>query len=338
MLVPDRWYAVLESNEIPASRPRGIRRLGESLVVWKDGEGRLSVMADRCPHRSSQLSLGRIVAGRIQCPFHGFEFDGEGACRLIPANGRCAPVPKIFRCRVYPSREMHGFVWVWYGRPRADYPPVPWFADLDGLQYATTRAEWDVDLTRAVEGLLDVSHLPFVHSRTIGRERKTLVNGPYTTLVDDTIRIWVTNQPDEGLPAVKPTQMAPPEGEAMLEFRFPNFWQIRIGARFRIVSVVAPVDEGRCLIYLRSYANLGLPPALGRLMLRLGNVFNRRVLAEDYRVIRSQVPRVSDLDIGEHFVPADRPIAVYLQHRRDLIEAARSAATEVDLRPAEARG
>jgi hypothetical protein len=130
--------------------------------------------------------------------------------------------------------------------------------------------EWDVDLTRAIEGVLDVSHLPFVHARTIGRGRKTLVNGPYTILDDDTIRIWVTNQPDEGLPAVKPTQLPVPAGEAMLEFRFPN-----------------------C------------------------------VLAEDYRVIRSQRPIVSDLDIGEHFVPADRPIAVFLQHRRDLIQAGR---------------
>jgi phenylpropionate dioxygenase-like ring-hydroxylating dioxygenase large terminal subunit len=338
MLVPDRWYAVLESDEVPVGRPLGVRRLGESLVFWRDGDGRLSVMADRCPHRSSQLSLGHVVDGRIQCPFHGFEFDGDGACRLIPANGRNAQVPKIFQCRVYPSREMHGFAWLWHGQPRREYPPVPWFPDLGGFQYATTRKAWDVDLTRAVEGLLDVSHLPFVHSRTIGRERKTLVNGPYTTLVDDTIRIWVTNQPDEGLPAVKPTQMAPPEGDAMLEFRFPNVWQIRISGQFRIVNVIAPVDEGRCLIYLRSYAKLGLPPALGRLMLRVGNVLNRRVLAEDYRVIRSQVPKVSDLDIGEHFVAADRPIAVYLQHRRDLIEASRRAPVEVDGHPAEARG
>ncbi len=337
MLVSDRWYAVLESDEVPAGRPLGIRRLGESLVFWRDGDGRLSVMKDRCPHRSSQLSLGRIMDGRIQCSFHGFEFDGDGACRLIPANGRSAQVPKIFQCRVYPSREAHGFVWVWHGRPHPEYPPVPWFPDLDGFQYATTRNAWDVDLTRAVEGLLDVSHLPFVHSRTIGRDRKTLVNGPFTTLVDDTIRVWVTNQPDEGLPAVKPTQMAPPEGDAMLEFRFPNIWQIRISDRFRIVNVIAPVDEGQCLIYLRSYAKLGLPPALVRWMLRVGNVLNRRVLAEDYRVIRSQVPKVSDLDIGEHFVAADRPIAVYLQHRRDLIEAARRAKVEVDGHPAEAR-
>jgi phenylpropionate dioxygenase-like ring-hydroxylating dioxygenase large terminal subunit len=75
MLIPDRWYAVLDSKEVRTGKPLGVRRFGESLVFWRDADGRIVVMKDRCPHRSSQLSLGRIIDGRIQCPFHGFEFD-----------------------------------------------------------------------------------------------------------------------------------------------------------------------------------------------------------------------------------------------------------------------
>jgi phenylpropionate dioxygenase-like ring-hydroxylating dioxygenase large terminal subunit len=66
MLIPDLWYAVLESSEVPAGKPVGARRLGESLVFWRDGDGQIVVMKDRCPHRSSQLSLGRIIDGRIR--------------------------------------------------------------------------------------------------------------------------------------------------------------------------------------------------------------------------------------------------------------------------------
>lgn len=321
MLIPDRWYALLESREVARGKPLGVRRLGRDLVLWRDGDGSLSVFEDRCPHRGSQLSLGRILGGRLQCPFHGFEFDGGGTCRLVPANGRAAPVPKVFECRAYPVREAQGFVWVWLGKPRDAYPPISWFDDLDDFEYATTSKEWDVDLTRAVEGLLDVSHLPFVHARTIGRDKRTLVNGPYTTLEDDVIRVWVTNQPDEGLPALKPTQLPPPDKPPSLEFRFPNVWMLRIAETFRIVNVIAPIEEERCLIYLRNYLRMKLPAPMARLIGRLANVYNRRILAEDYPVIRSQRPRVSSLDAGEHFIPADRPIAVYLQHRRDLMEA-----------------
>ena len=134
MLIPDCWYAVLESHEVRAGKPVGALRFGEPLVFWRHAEGRVSVMMDRCPHRSSQLSLGRIVNGRIQCPFHGFEFSGDGACKLIPANGRSAQVPKVFQCTVYPAQEAFGLIWVWYGQPRSTYPPLPWFPNLDVIR------------------------------------------------------------------------------------------------------------------------------------------------------------------------------------------------------------
>ncbi len=330
MLIPDRWYAVLDSTQVRAGKPVGLRRLGQSLAFWRDADGHVVVMNDRCPHRSSQLSLGKVVNGHIQCPFHGFEFDRVGECQLIPANGRAARVPKAFQCGVYPSRDAHGFIWVWYGRRRDTYPPLPWFPDLEPFEYATFWKVWDADLTRAIEGLLDVSHLPFIHHRTIGRGQRTLVNGPYTTLEDDTIRVWVSNQPDEGLPAVKPSQLPPPERPPGLEFRFPNLWQLRLGDKNRILNVIAPVEDGCCVIYVRTYLNLGAPPAVSRLIARATNILNRYILSEDYAVIRSQSPKVSDLDIGERFIPADRPIAVYLQHRRDLIEAARAVETVQD--------
>jgi phenylpropionate dioxygenase-like ring-hydroxylating dioxygenase large terminal subunit len=325
MLIPDRWYAVLDSSEVRKGKPVGARRLAESLVFWRDADGRVVVMNDRCPHRSSQLSLGKVVNGHIQCPFHGFKFDGDGACQLIPANGRAARVPNIFQCQIHPSQEAHGLIWVWYGAPRAQYPGLPWFPDLGGLAYATFAKAWDTDSTRAIEGLLDVSHLPFIHPRTIGRGARTLVNGPYTTLEEDTIRVWVSNQPDEGLPAVKPSQLPSPDRQPSLEFRFPNLWQLRIMDKTRIVNVVAPVEDGHCVIYVRTYVNLSVPPAVGRWIAWVTNLFNRYILSEDYAVIRSQMPKVSGLDIGERFIPADRPIAIYLQRRRDLIEAARAA-------------
>ncbi len=321
MLIPDYWYAILESREVPVGKPVGVRRFGQELVAWRDGAGRVSLMNDRCPHRSSRLSIGKIKSGHLQCPFHGFEFSADGACQLIPANGKAAAIPRIFQCTVYQTQEAHGFIWAWYGRPRASYPPLPWFSELEGFEVDTTRVPWDADHSRAIEGLLDVSHLPFVHARTIGRGQRTLVNGPYTTLEDDSIQIWVSNQPDAGLPAAKPTQLPPPEGPAMLVFRFPNLWQIRLSETVRAVNVIAPVADGECVIYMQSCLKMNLPRRLVRLIAWLSNVFNRRILAEDYLVIREQRPKVADLEIGERFIPADRPIALYLKRRRELIEA-----------------
>src|SRR5579863_3510819 len=38
---------------------------------------------DRCPHRSSRLSMGRVVGDDIECGYHGFTFDAAGRCVRI---------------------------------------------------------------------------------------------------------------------------------------------------------------------------------------------------------------------------------------------------------------
>ncbi len=331
-MIPNMWYAVLDSKEVKPGKPYAFKRLGEELVFWRDKAGKIVAMRDRCPHRSAKLSPGKIINGNIQCHFHGFQYDREGTCKLIPANGRNGPKPKVFQCTTYPAQDAFGFIWVWYGMPRTEYPPVPFFEDISGFSYSTVQKEWDVDYTRAIEGALDVAHLPFVHAKTIGRGSGTLVNGPYTTLEDNKIRVWVSNQPDEGLPAIKPTEVPPPNRPATLWFNFPNVWQIYLGRPIRNVIIFAPIDDEHVMLYIRTYQKVTSIPALGNALTRASNLFNQRVLSEDYAITRTQRPKKSDLNIGEHFIPADRPIALYLRQRRDLILAARN---EVDTGKAE---
>ena len=92
-MIPNQWYVVLGSNQVKG-KPVGVTRMGEKLVFWRDDTGRLSCLRDRCVHRGVQLSKGRVVSnGRLQCPFHGFEYDTTGRVQKIPANGQNAPVP-----------------------------------------------------------------------------------------------------------------------------------------------------------------------------------------------------------------------------------------------------
>lgn len=317
-MIPDMWYAVLESSEVRKGQPRGFRRLGEDLVFWRDSSGQIAVMNDRCPHRSASLSRGKIIGDNIQCPFHGFQFNSAGLPQLIPANGRNGSRPAGPKCVTRVAREAHGLVWIWNGSPCAEYPQLPWFDDLEGLTCSSFQAHWDTHYTRAIEGMLDVSHLPFVHARTIGRRNSTLVNGPYTTIQDGKIRVWPDNQPDTGLPAIKPTELPPPDKPPGLLFNFPNLWQLRIAAGMRIVNIIVPVDDEATVIYLRTYQGMTRNRLFGWLFTETSNIMNRYVLREDYKIARNQRPKRSGLEIGEHFIPADRPIALYLQHKRQM--------------------
>ena len=113
-MIPDQWYVLMESKEI-SDKPVGVTRMGEKLVFWRDGAGKVSCLRDKCPHRGVELSKGKVLNGHIQCPFHGFEYDASGRAVLIPANGRNATVPQAFKAHRYPTHEEHDFVWGWWG-------------------------------------------------------------------------------------------------------------------------------------------------------------------------------------------------------------------------------
>ena len=55
------WYPVLASWEV-GNNPVGITRLEQQIVVWRDGEGQIHALEDRCPHRGARLSMGGTSA------------------------------------------------------------------------------------------------------------------------------------------------------------------------------------------------------------------------------------------------------------------------------------
>jgi phenylpropionate dioxygenase-like ring-hydroxylating dioxygenase large terminal subunit len=114
-VIKNQWYAILESSEIKTGKIVSVTRMGEKITAWRSASGEVSLMVDRCPHRGVALSAGKIQGDCIQCPFHGFEYDTHGACTLVPANGKNAFPPKALHVQTYPSRDEHGFIYIWWG-------------------------------------------------------------------------------------------------------------------------------------------------------------------------------------------------------------------------------
>ena len=324
-MIPNQWYAILESNEIKKGKPIGVTRMAEKLVAWRDRSGKLTIMADRCPHRGVALSAGDIKNDCIQCPFHGFEFDQSGACTLIPANGKNARPPKAMQTKTYPTQEAHGFVYIWWGDPRVTYPPLPFFESIaDQFVYTTVRDHWKTHYSRAIENQLDVVHLPFIHRSTIGRGNKTLINGPKVEVKsqypeDNLIELWVSNEVDNGQEPLKASQMPVPDRRPFLQFRYPNVWHNWISDTIRVMVAFAPIDHENTMMYLRYYHTLKTP-VLRQVTGFLGGIANVVIERQDRRVVITQQPKRSDLGIGEILIPGDGPIITYRKIRRMLIE------------------
>jgi len=317
-VILNQWYSILESSEV-GTRPVGVTRMGERLVLWRS-KGTIGCLKDRCIHRGAALSAGKNVDSDLQCPFHGLRYDSTGKVTMIPANGKSKVAPNYFKTDSYHVHEEHGFVWIWWGAPREEYPPIPWFDDIgEDFSFNTVKQRWTTHYSRAIENQLDVAHLPFVHSNSIGKGNKTLVNGPYTTFDNGTITVYPDNEVDDGQTPKKPIEMSSPPGSFYIQFKFPNIWQNRIGDDYRVVVSFTPIDNENTMMYLRSYWKTKDVPGLNWLtgiFSRLGSWY---IADQDRRVVVTQTPKSVRVDIGEKLIPADLPIAIYRQESDRLI-------------------
>jgi phenylpropionate dioxygenase-like ring-hydroxylating dioxygenase large terminal subunit len=322
-MIPNQWYAVLDSREVPRGRPVSVLRMRERLVFWRDSSGSVACLRDICPHRGAALSGGKLLGETVECPFHGFRFNASGECRLVPALGKNVPPPKALKAGSYPAREAHGWIWIFWGSAAHDLPPIPYFDDLDeSFSFATYPYRWNAHYSRVIENQLDVMHLPFVHYNTIGRGHRTVVDGPLATLEDDILRLWVYNRRDDGIPARRSDELTAPGRAPFLYFRFPNIWENNISPEMRIVAAFAPVDDEHTVLYLRTYQRMVRIPVLRDLFNGFSMLGNWYIARQDKSVVEMQLPRRSDLHMDEHLVPGDGPVILYRRRRRALLDAA----------------
>ena len=126
MSAADEWCAVALSADLEPGMSVGTRIDGAELAVWRDRSGQAHVWEDRCPHRGMRLSFGFVRDDRLACLYHGWQFDGTGRCRLIPAHPALV-VPGTIRATSYDCIERLGMIWTRIAAPgeAADMQEVP---------------------------------------------------------------------------------------------------------------------------------------------------------------------------------------------------------------------
>jgi len=318
-MIKNMWYVALSSKEV-GSKPVGVVRFGERLVLWRDTEGSVECISDICCHRGASLHLGKIHGDNIACPFHGFQYNGSGRVQLIPANGKKAAVPENFKVKTCKTCESDGFIWLWYGDGEPGENPK-YFDDIKDMAYSEFSEVWQVHYTRAIENQLDAIHLPFVHHDSIGRGNRTLVNGPVVKWHGDTMfYFYVFNELDDGTKTPKtPAELENEKSQVYLEFKFPNIWQNHITEGIRVTAAFVPIDDSNTMIYLRFYIRTTRVKLIDKMIATLGNVFNRHILHQDRRVVLTQIPRKTDLRMSENLVQGDLPIMEFRKRRSELV-------------------
>jgi phthalate 4,5-dioxygenase oxygenase subunit len=161
---------VLLADFPPGSPPLALKLLGEQLVLYRDGAGRLGLLGLRCAHRCADLSYGRIEHDGLRCIYHGWLYDAAGRCLDQPAEPGGGANRDRIRQRAYPCVERGSAVWTYMGPGEPplfpDYPPL---SAPDEYRFA---ARWrsSCNYLQANEGNVDPVHTSYLHAYDVEPE------------------------------------------------------------------------------------------------------------------------------------------------------------------------
>lgn len=173
----EAWYPVFYIKDLDKSKPTPFTLLGNDLVIWWDKTtDSWRVFDDQCPHRLAPLSEGRISSdGLLECPYHGWAFSGEGSCERIPQQieGRKAEASKRACVASRPTTERQGLLFVYPGKAEnATTTKVPIVEPLEESPQEwiclDTFRDLPYDALTLLENVLDASHVPYTHHRSVG--------------------------------------------------------------------------------------------------------------------------------------------------------------------------
>lgn len=168
--MPFGWFMVAWSDELAPGTVLPRYYFGRHLVLWRDEQGEVHLQDAYCPHLGAHLAYGGEVKGcNLMCPFHGWEFDADGANARIPYSDRTNAKARI---RTYPVREIaEHFVMAWY-HPRELEPLWELETPAECLDPAFT--EWtsvhfavDAATQELAENAVDGPHFRYVHNTEV---------------------------------------------------------------------------------------------------------------------------------------------------------------------------
>jgi phenylpropionate dioxygenase-like ring-hydroxylating dioxygenase large terminal subunit len=306
--VENAWYVACESG---ALKTRLLKRevLGIPLVLFRTEDGRPTALLDRCPHRNLPLSLGQLRGDRLQCSYHGWEFDSEGICQKIP--GLCGEVEgKARRVSAFATEEMDGFVWVYMNceeKPSSTPYRLPGITE-PGYKNIRQSVEVEGTLLWTLENALDVPHTAFLHT---GLFR----GGGQTNDIDVLVKRWSDRVEAHYFGEPRPSgivarMLSPKAGEVKHVDRFilPSVVQVEYGlgedAHFIVTTVCTPVADFRTKLYAVVSFKTPLPSWLITPFIR---PLAMRVFKQDAAILRQQTDHVKRFG-GEQFTSTEADV------------------------------
>jgi len=257
------WQPAALVDELDGDRSAvSVRLLGEDLVLYREEGGGYALVGRRCPHRGADLAYGRLEDGGIRCPFHGWLFDGQGACLEQPAEPADSEFHTTIRHKAYSCIERNGIVFAYMGAGTP--PPLPSFDCFVAPEShcfafkGLIEANW----LQALEVGIDPAHASFLHrffgdedpNQRYGQQFRDHVDGaeiPVTQLMRENTRPDISVEPaDHGFRITSLRDLGNQGTHVRItNLVFPNAICIPLSTDMVLTQWHVPVDDVTCYWY-----------------------------------------------------------------------------------------
>jgi nitrite reductase/ring-hydroxylating ferredoxin subunit len=162
---PNGWFAVAWSSDVREGEVKRAHYFGRELVIFRTRSGVARVLDAYCPHLGAHLAEGgRVVGENVRCPFHGWQYDGDGRCVAIPY---CQKIPAKARVHAWKTVEVNGMILVWHHaegkEPDWEVPQMPELVDPEWTEPRQFILDVPVHMQEMAENNCDPVHFQFVH-------------------------------------------------------------------------------------------------------------------------------------------------------------------------------
>lgn len=284
------WYVGLPSHQLKVGKSQALKIMNEPIVFFRDSLGKVAAIRDICPHRGIPLSYGRVVNDTMECPYHGWKFDGSGMCTEIPSLCKDQDLnPNKIKVRSYPVYEAQGLIWIFIGDKDYDVTQAPAIPEMkafpaDVSPKLTYVVNFPCHVDHAVIGLMDPAHGPYVHKSWFWRSEKTMLEKRKKFAPVQYGFQMVRHTPSKNSKAYKILGGAP---TTEITFTLPcvRVEHIQVGKRnFYSYTALTPVDEMNTRVTQLAYWDIPwlsvIKPAL--------HLFSKNFLGQDMDAVTKQ--------------------------------------------------
>jgi len=318
------WYPVVLGAEL-TDRPRLVTILSMDFAVFRDSQGHARVVANVCPHRGGSLAGGKVKGDNLQCPYHGWQFDGTGQCHRIPSLGADARIPARTRIDAYPVLEKYGIVFAFLGDlPEAERPPLMEVPEYGAAGWRPTWMNFELPyhFERSIENGIDPAHNEFVHPTHgfSGENAEYKVNelrwvGDPDWCVGFFTRFKSPASQDGEFARMKQATDSREAGTGAIG---PNqLWTyIRFAADKKMHQYMweAPIDEHSTNVFFMNMRSTFLDEEMDKKVSEM----NWMIAEQDIKVLSALAPaQTPRTNTKEFMVPADEPILRYRQKLKE---------------------